>query len=139
MQIILGCAIGGIVGFLLALPAIVSESMRRVKNLPLLIDVKEIFGKKLTHEELFAVSLLLHLILSTLMGGIYTLFAPRSLLIFSLFAWVAIGALIFPALHLGFFGRHEGPHVWFELLVLQLLTAFGLWIGFSYYQPFFFG
>lgn len=152
MTVLLGAAIGGIVGFILALPAILAESMRRQKNLPILVDVKEIFGKTLRHEELFVVSLLLHLVLATLAGGIYTLFAERgwlfitgapyalhSILIFSVFAWLITGGLIFPALHLGFFGRHEGKHTWFELFVAQLLIAFGLWIGFSYYQPFFFG
>lgn len=151
MQIFLGAAIGGIVGFVLAIPAIVMESMRRVKNLPFLIDIKEIFGRKLSHEELFAVSLLLHLVIATLLGGVYTLFAEQgwlfithapyalySILIFSALAWVVTGGLIFPALHLGFFGRHEGPHAWFELLILQLLIGLGLWLGFSYYQPFFF-
>ena len=152
MDIFLGAAIGGVVGFVLALPAIIFESMRRQKNLPVLVDVKEIFGKRLTHEELFVVSLFLHLILATLAGGIYTMFAEQgwlfitnapyalhSILIFTVFAWVVTGGLIFPALHLGFFGRHEGKHVWFELLILQMLTAVGLWLGFSYYQPFFFG
>ncbi|MEK7665807.1 MAG: hypothetical protein AAB337_02935 [Patescibacteria group bacterium] len=152
MEIFLGAAIGGLVGFLLAVPAMVAESSRRVKNLPVLIDIKEIFGKKLTHEELFAISLLFHLVIATLVGGIYTLFAEQgwlfftnapyalhSILIFSVFAWVFNGALICPAMRLGFFGRHEGPHIWFELIVLHQLIGLGLWIGFSYYQSFFFG
>lgn len=151
-EIFLGAAIGGMVGFVLALPAIISESMRRVKNLPVLVDIKEILGRKLTHEELFVTSLLLHLVISTLAGGIYVLFAEQgwlfithasyalhSILIFSLFAWAVTGGMIFPALKLGFFGRREGPHVWFELLVLHQLIGFGLWVGFSFYAPFFFG
>src|SRR3989338_462010 len=125
MDIFLGAAIGSMVGFVLALHAIIFESMRRQKNLPVLVYVKEIFGKRLTHEELFVVSLFLHLILATLAGGIYTMFAEQgwlfitnapyalhSILIFTVFAWVVTGGLIFSALHFGFFWGFFGRYVW---------------------------
>lgn len=151
-EVILGAAIGGLVGFVLALPAIIVEFTRRVKNLPLLVDIKTIFGRRLRPEEVFAVSLLLHLVLATLVGGIYVIFAEQgwlfithnpyaltSLLIFSVLAWCLIGLIIFPIFGLGLFGRRLGQkNVWAEMMLTYLLIAVGLWFGFSWFQPFFF-
>lgn len=150
-EIFLGAAIGALIGFVIAIPAIMLESMRRVRDLPILIDVKFLFGRKLTDGEVFVVSLLLHLVISTLAGGIYALFAESgwlfitndpyalpSLLIFFAFAWIVVGSLIFPLLGLGFFGRREGKHVWLEMLIMHELLAFGYWLAVSYYQPIFF-
>lgn len=151
MDILLGAAIGAMTGFLLSLPAIILESMRRVKNLPVLIDVNQMWGRKFTPGEVFVISLLLHLIIATLAGLIYVIFARNgwlfitnapyelhSVLIYSLFAWAVAGLIIYPALGMGWFARREGEHVWFEMLVTHLLLGLFFWLGVSYYQPFFF-
>lgn len=149
--LLLGSAIGAIVGVVLAIPGIILESSRRTKNLPLIIDVKEIWGKKLTDNEVFLVSLLMHLVFSTLAGTIYVLFAENgwlfvtgapyafhSIEIFAVFAWAVTGAILYPILGFGFFGRKEGAHIWFEMLVTQLLLGVLFWLAVSYYQPYFF-
>ncbi len=150
-NLLLGSAIGAIAGVVLAIPGVILESARRTKNLPLIIDVKEVWGKKLTDNEVFLVSLLIHLIFSTLAGTIYVLFAEsgwlfitnapyalHSIEIFAVFAWAVTGALLYPLLGFGFFGRREGHHIWFEMLVTQLLLGLLFWLAIRYYQPFFF-
>ena len=82
MEIFLGAALGTMIGLLLAFPAIILETSRRVKNLPLLIDVYIWRGKKLTDSEVFAVGLLLHLITAGLYGFLYVFLAERDLFLF---------------------------------------------------------
>lgn len=146
----LGAAIGGITGFLLAVPAIIMETMRRVNNLPLILDVKTVWGKKLTDAEIFVISLLLHLLVATGLGALYVYAAQHhwlftnkpyqlgSVMLFAVVGWAVSGAIIYPVIGVGFFGRHEGKQIWFEMLITHLLLGFLFWLAVSYYRPFFF-
>jgi len=154
MDYLLGGALGGLVAFFFALPAIVLEIAERgnVKNAPLLIDVKTIFGIKIKHKhEVFFIGLLLHLIFGFLFGIIYVLFvrqgwlfvtnAPytiHSLLVFAVLSWIVAGFVVYPALGLGLFGLKEGKHVWLETIVSHLILGVSLWLLVQYYQPHFF-
>lgn len=140
--------------FIFSMPAIVLEIVEkgRVKNVPLLIDVKTIFGVKIRHKhEVFFIGLLLHLIFGFLFGLIYVLFVEQgwlfitnspysfySLLIFAVLSWVVASVLVYPLLGLGMFGRKEGKHVWVETIVSHLLLGFCLWLLVQYYQPAYF-
>jgi len=150
IDLALGAAIGGITGFVLAIPAIILETSRRVNNLPLILDVKTVWGKKLTDAEIFAVSLLLHLLVATGLGALYVFAAQHSwlfttkpyqldsIMLFAVVGWALSGAIVYPILGVGFFGRHEGKHIWFEMLITHLLLGFLFWLAVRYYQPFFF-
>lgn len=151
-EIFLGAAISGIMGFLLVLPAIILETRRRRgDNLPMMLDVRFLWNWKLNDREIFAVSLLLHLIVATLVGGFYVLFANNgwlfithtpfafhSVMIFTIGTWLVTGLLVYPLLGMGWFAHREGKHMWFEMLITHLLIGFGFWIGLQYYHPFFF-
>ncbi|MBI2484543.1 hypothetical protein HYW18_00045 [Candidatus Uhrbacteria bacterium] len=138
----LGAALGLLVGFVLAVPAIVVEWREKKEQhpLPILVDIKPKWGRSLTYRELFLVALLLHFVLATLFGLIYVIFVEQgwlfvthapytllSLVIYAVGAWLVVGILIFPAVGFGLFGRREGPAVWAEIFVTQLLIGLGMW------------
>lgn len=144
-------ALGVLVAFLLAVPAIILETSRRVKNAPLLIDVHVWHGKKLSPGEAFAFGLLIHLIIGGLYGLFYSMFvingwliitgkpyALESMLIFAACSWVVLNVALLPLVGFGFFGLKEGKTVWFETLASLLLEGAIMWILISYYQPYFF-
>ncbi len=154
MDYLLGGALGGLVATFFALPAVVLEIVEKgkVKEVPLLIDVKTIFGVKIRHKhEVFFIGLLLHLIVGFLFGSIYVLFVNKgwlfvtdapytlySLLVYAVLSWVVAGLLVYPALGLGIFGLKEGKHVWLETIVSHLILGVSLWLLVQYYQPYFF-
>ena len=153
MDYLLGSALGGLTAFVFSIPAIVEEIIKhgKVKNLPLLVDARSIWGRKLRPPEVFLVALLVHLVLGTLFGLIYVLFVKKgwliftnspysfpSLLIYAVGAWIVAGGLVFPALGFGLFGRRQGERVWLELLISMLLIGTGMWFLVQFYQPFFF-
>lgn len=153
MDYLLGAAIGTLVAFAFSLPAILLEIIERgkVKNAPLLVDVKTIFGRKLHAHEAFWVGLLIHIVLGNLFGLIYVLFVKfewlvftnqpytfLSLVIYAICAWIVVGALIFPALGMGWFGRREGKRVWMEILASMFILGSCMWVFVQYYQPYFF-
>ena len=98
--------------FFFALPAIVLEITERgkVKNVPLLTDIKTIFGIKIRHKhEVFFIGLLLHLVLGFFFGLTYIYFVAQgwllivgasyslaSFLVFALLSWVVAGLVIYP-------------------------------------------
>jgi hypothetical protein len=151
---VLGGALGGLIAFVFAIPAILLEitDSGQVKNAPLLVDVKTIFGLKIRHKhEVFLIGLLLHLVFGFLFGFVYVLFVEQgwlfvthapytvfSLIVFAFLSWIVVGAIIYPLLGLGLFGLKEGPRVWLETLTSHLILAFSLWILVQYFQPFFF-
>jgi hypothetical protein len=151
MDILLGTALGVLIGFVLAVPAIILETSRRVKNLPLLVDVQLWGDKKLSEGELFAAALLFHFVVAALYGGLYVVFvqydllfvthAPytlQSMLIFALGGWLVLNAVLLPIIGLGFFGRGHGKTIWFETLISLMLEGAILWMLIQYYQPIFF-
>ena len=151
MDILLGTALGVLIGFLLAMPAVILETSRRVKNLPLLVDVKLWGEHKMREGEIFAAALLFHFVVAALYGGLYVVFvqqgwlfitnAPytiQSMLVFAFCCWLILNAIILPLIGLGFFGKGHGKTIWFETLISLLLEGAILWMIIQYYQPVFF-
>lgn len=150
MDILLGAALGTLIGFIIALPAIVLEASRRVKDLPLLIDVHVWRGHKLKDREVFAIGLLLHLVIALVYGaarvavvdlGWFEIGEPFSLISMFVFAgifWVVVNVVVLPLLGLGLLGQKEGVWVWLETLAVLLIEASVLWMLIQYYQPVFF-
>ncbi len=152
MDIFLGTALGILIATFLAIPAIILETSRRVKNLPLLIDVHVWRGRKMTDGEVFAFLLMIHLLIGALYGLTYTLFAGKgwlfitnspytlhSMLIFALLFWIFLVAILMPLFGFGFFGWREGKTVWLETLIVLGVEGAVLWMLIQYYQPFYFG
>ncbi len=153
MDYLLGASIGTLVAFVFSIPAIVLELVERgkVKNTPLLVDVKTIFWRKLHAHEAFWVGLLIHIVLGNLFGLIYVAFVKYewlvftnspysflSLLIYAIGAWLVTGLIIFPFLGMGLFGRREGKRVWMEILASMLILGGAMWLLVKYFQPYYF-
>lgn len=152
-NILLGAALSGLVGFVLAIPAIVAEwtEKRGQHSLPVLVDVKKNWWPGLTHRELFFVGLFVHVVLSTLFGLIYVVFVEQgwlfitndpysilSLVIYAVGAWLVTGFLIFPVIGFGFFGRKEEGSVWAEILATYFVLGIILWLLVQWFQPAYF-
>ena len=150
MIFFLAAALGVLISFIIALPAILLEIDHRVKNAPLIIEVAIWRGMKLTSREAFAFGLLLHLVIGGLYGLSYVIFARNgwllvhapytlfSMLFFALGCWLVLGTIFLPLIGLGWFGRKEGNTVWMETLISLLLEGVILWEVIKWYQPFFF-
>lgn len=151
MDILLGTALGILIGFLIAMPSIILEVSRRGKNLPLLVDVPLWGEKRLKEGEIFAAALLFHFVVAALYGGLYVVFVQNdwlfvahapytivSMLAFAFLSWVVLGALVMPVIGLGFFGKGHGKTIWFETLLSLVLEGMILWMLIQYYQPVFF-
>jgi hypothetical protein len=153
MELYLGAALGGLIAFAFSVPAILLEVMERgkVKQLPLLVDVKTIFNRKLHKYEVFLVAVLLHVLIGMLYGLAYVVFAlhgwmfitgaPYTLLsfiVFALLSFLFTGLILFPLLQMGLFGRKEGRYVWAEMLVSFLLLGLTMWLAIHLYQPVYF-
>jgi len=153
-DLFLGASISGLIGAVLAVPAIVTEwrSHRHEHHLPILVDIKPKWGNRhLTHRELFFVALTVHLILTTLFGAVYVVFveygwlfithAPYtffSLFMYAIGAWVVTGALIFPVIGFGVFGKKESNLAWAEILSMTLILGVILWVLVQWFQPAYF-
>lgn len=154
MDYLLGGALGGLIAFGFAIPAIVLEVVERgaVKEAPLLIDVKSIFGFKIRHKhEVFFIGLLLYIVIGFLFGLIYIMFVEQgwlfvthapytflSLLVYAVLSWIVAGIVIYPVLGFGWFGLKEGRHVWMETIVSHLILGVCFWLLVQYFQPVFF-
>lgn len=154
MDYLLGGALGGLIAFVFAIPAIVLELTEKgqVKEAPLLIDVKSIFGLKIRHKhEVFLIGLLVHIVVGFLFGLIYVIFVEQgwlfvtnapytflSLVVYAILSWIVANILVYPALGFGWFGLKEGGHVWVETIISHLILAVSLWLLVQYFQPVFF-
>lgn len=151
-DIVLGAAIGGLVAFLVALPAVALEVIERGKaGLLFSSEVSGLFGCKFNRYETFVAALLLHTILGTVFGSVYIVFVERgwlfvtnapfsigSLLVYAVGTWAVLGFTMFPLLGMGLFGIKEGRRVWMEMLASQLLIGLGVWLAVQWFQPVFF-
>lgn len=151
---LLAGSLGGLVAFAFSIPAIVLEVTQPgpMKNAPLVMDVKRIFGFTIRNkQEVFLIGLLLHIIVGFFFGAAYVFFveqgwlflthAPYTLVSFFLFAvlsWLVTNVLVYPALGFGWFAMNEGKNVWIETIVSHLLLGFSLWLLVQYFQPAFF-
>jgi|GEM_PF-2615484 len=124
--------------FVIALPAIVAELGRPPKDVPLFVDIKNVWGYKLNPREVFWLGFLIHLLMAALFGALYFLLTQfgyvrpyrlGGLLTYATGFYLLVGLVIFPVFRLGLFGRKEGPWVWFELLVVHHLLGFLMWAG----------
>lgn len=146
----LGGALGALIAFFFAIPAIILELKQKGESTdaPLIVDARKIFGRKLKRQEAFLVGLLIHILFGFLFGLIYVLFVLRewlfvthapytflSLFVYALLSWIVAGVLIYPLLGMGFFARREGRHVWMETIASHLLLGAVLWLLVQYYQP----
>ncbi len=152
-DIILGAAIGGLIAFLISTPAIIIETVRhgKVKNLPLVVDVKTFFDLKLSQFAAFAFGVLLHILMGMVLGGFYPAVADQgwlnfvghaygiiSLLVYTILVWLVFDLIFFPLFGFGWLGLKEGKTVWLEVLVSLLLIALLFWLSVPWFQPVFF-
>jgi len=151
---LLGGALGGLIAFVLAIPAILLEIIEKgkVKEVPLLVDVRSIFGIKIRHKhEVFFIGLLLYIVMGFLFGVVYVLFVEQgwlfvtgapytllSLFVYAVLSWLVVCVLIYPLLGFGVFGLKEGKYVWLETIASHLILGVCLWLLVQYYQPAFF-
>ncbi len=144
MDYLLGGSLGGLIAFVFAIPAMILEGKHKgqVADAPLVVEARQIFGRRLKRQEAFLVGLLIHIIFGFLFGSIYVLFVfPYtflSLTVYTLLSWLVAGWVIYPVLGMGLFARREGNHVWIETLVSHLILGTALWLLVQYFQPTFF-
>jgi len=126
-------------GVITAIPGIFSEFGKKApKNIPLLIDVKTFWGKRLTRGEVFWLGLFVHLLMAAFFGALYELIVVKSLvepyrlgnlLVYASFFYVLVGGAIFPIVGQGLFGQRRGKTVWYELLIAHYLFALIIWLA----------
>lgn len=153
MDYLLGGSLGALIACVFAIPAIILETKKHPvsQDAPMIVDAKQIFGRRLKHREAFLVGLLIYVLIGFLFGLIYVVFVEQgwlfithapykllSLFVYAILSWVVAGFVIYPALGMGLFARKEGTHVWLETIASHLLLGFCLWLLVQYYQPQFF-
>jgi len=140
MTVISAVFLSLVAGVITAVPGFLSELEKRApKNIPLLIDIKTFWGKKLTPGEIFILGLSIHLLIAALFGALYEYLALSgfvafpyqilSLLGYAFCFYLFIGGIILPVVGLGLFGRKEGKTVWYELLITHHLLGFFVWLA----------
>lgn len=152
-DIILGASIGGLAAFIVSAPAIITEIVRhgKVKNLPLVVDVKSFFDFRLSQLAAFAFGVLLHILMGVVFGAVYPAIADKgwfdfvgspygvlTLLVYSLAVWLVFTFVLFPVFGFGWLGMKEGKMVWLEVLISLLLIAFLFWLALPLFQPVYF-
>jgi len=153
MDYVLGGALGSLLSFVFAIPAIFLETKKHSAShdAPMVVELHRVFGRTLKHREAFLIGLLIHVITGFLFGFVYVLFVkhewlfithepytPFSLFFYTISSWLFIGMILYPALGMGFFARKEGSHVWLETIVSQLILGLCFWFSVQFYQPSFF-
>ncbi len=138
MPVITAIFLSLVAGVVTAIPGALSEFQKRSpRNIPLLIDVKSFWGKRLTRGEIFWFGLFVHLLMAALFGALYELIVVKSsihpygflnLLAYASLFYVLVGGAIFPVVGAGLFGRREGKTVWYELLIVHYLFAAIVWL-----------
>lgn len=137
MSIFEGMFTGLVIGLVWSAPAFVSQSLRHGRGeLPIITDVRTVWGRRVRSEDVLLWSVGLHLLVATLFGGLYPFlvelgvfpsFAARFIALYAASYWLFTGLAVFPALGLGLFGRREGASVWLELLLSHALYAASYW------------
>ncbi|HLD17797.1 MAG TPA: hypothetical protein VJB99_01840 [Patescibacteria group bacterium] len=148
-QLIVSGSWGGLVAFVLAVPAFLLEVFEKgnVKDLPLLLDVRHAGGRRLSSFAVFLVALIVHVSLGFGFGILYSFFVgqmpevigqpytPFSLAGFALVLWILVGGALLPVLRCGWFGKKLGQWVWLELFISFFLFGAGLWVAFRLSEP----
>jgi len=133
MPVIAAIFLSLVAGVITAIPGVFSEFRKTApRNIPLLIDVKTFWGRRLTRGEVFWFGLFIHLLMAVFFGTLYELLAVAllshpysltSLVSYATFYYILIGGAVFPLVGAGLFGRREGRTVWYELLIVHYLWA----------------
>ncbi|MFH1252780.1 MAG: hypothetical protein V1664_00380 [Candidatus Uhrbacteria bacterium] len=149
-DIILGASLGGLAALIISIPAILIEIFRRgrVKNLPLVVDVKSVFDRRLSQLASFALGVLLHILMGMVLGAVYPAVADKqwfdfvgqpytlvTLLFYTFLVWLVFDFILFPLFGFGWLGRKEGRTVWLEVLVSLLLIAVLFWLAVPFFRP----
>lgn len=141
MSILDGMFTGFVMGLIFSAPAFAAEFLHHRDNLPLLVDVKKIWGREVPSNEVLAWSTALFLGLATVFGGVYPLLAQYGLVsnysfaaiaVYALADFFLIGLLAAPLFGMGLFFRREGRLVWLELLISHALFVCGYWYAANY-------
>jgi hypothetical protein len=137
-----GMFTGLVIGMIFSVPAMLYDLLfHKHRNIPLLVDVRSVWGRAVPARDVFPASIALHLFFATAFGGVYAAlvtfavlpsYAFRHILGYAVvfFLFSALGVL--PLAGLGLFGRKEGPLVWTELLLTHLLYALCFWFAATY-------
>ncbi|EKD32762.1 MAG: hypothetical protein ACD_76C00151G0003 [uncultured bacterium] len=150
-DILLSISLSTLVGFLLAVPALIMEAFgRKRNNLPVLLEVRAFWGKDLKHKEVFAFGLLVHLLHCMLFGALYPFVADidfvkqylpvygiASIIVFAIAFYFAEG-IVTEVVGLGAFWKKEDKNAWMESIISTLILAFLFWLAVQYYQPYYF-
>jgi hypothetical protein len=137
-----GMFTGLVIGMIFSVPAMVYDLLfHKHRNLPLLVDVRSVWGRAVPARDVFPASIALHLFFATAFGGVYAALVTFAVLPSYAFRYILGYAVLFfffsalvllPLAGLGLFGRKEGALVWSELLLTHLLYACGLWYAATY-------
>lgn len=137
MMIIDGLFTGFVIGLILAMPSVIAEQVRHSRELPLLMDVKTFWGRRLTPHQVLVASVTTHLATSALFGGIVSalvsvgvlspLYLFGEIIVYTLAFYLVVGMVVFPLIGFGLFGKKEGEFVWLELLLTNLLYGILFW------------
>lgn len=137
-----GLFTGLVIGVLFSVPAVLYDLLfHKHRNLPLLVDVRSVWGRAVPGRDVFPASVVLHLFFATAFGGVYAAlvtygivpsYAFRHVLLYALAFFFFSGAILLPVVGLGLFGRKEGSWVWVELLLTHGLYAGGFWYAATY-------
>ncbi len=126
-------------GIVTAIPGIFSEFGKKAPaNIPLLVDIKTFWGRKLSRGEVFWLGMFIHLLTAALFGAGYQFLSAHGLvhpyrlgnmLVYASCFYLFIGGVMFPAAGCGLFGSKEGKTVWYELLIVHHLFAVFMWLA----------
>jgi len=139
-----GMFTGLVIGIVLSTPAFVAELLHHRSDLPLLVDVKSVWGKEVPSTDVLTWSMVLYLALAMAFGGLYPglvtiglvdSFDFVSIAVYTVVFYLVVGLLASPALGLGPFGRREGALVWLELLISHVFFGIGFWYAANFVVP----
>lgn len=142
MSVLDGMFTGLVIGVVCSIPALVYDVLfHKHRDLPLVVDVRSVWGKVLPARDVFPASIALHLFFAVLFGaglpllsmaGFVPSYAFRFVVAYGLCFFLLTSLLLLPLAGLGLFGRKEGPLVWIELLLTHVLYALGFWYAATY-------
>lgn len=136
MTLVDGVFTGVVIGLVFSLPAMLAALMHKETNLPIVLDVRRIWGVSMPHKDVLFLSVLFHVLVSVLFCGLYAglvqfgvldSFAFLHITLYATIFYFCIGLIVAPALGLGIFGKNEGRFVWLELLISHVLYLASYW------------
>lgn len=153
MPYLLAGALGGLLSFVLSVPAIIEELFfkGRIKNTPLVVEIKMEGDPERIGPLPFLLGLVIHLVAAFIFAvgyvfafhllsvtNILPAYTIVSFIVYALSVWLLVNLIVFPLTGQGFFGRKEGAFVWLELLITMMLVSVGLFFVMRFYPSLFF-